>query len=542
MLGNQHRRGGDTMNRWPRRFAGIAVVALIWGACAGGGPPGGGATQAPVAAAKPTYGGSIVFALEDDPIDFDPLRSRAFIDRNVHYQIYDSLVRIDETGKIIPWLAEKWDTSADGKTVTFTLRTDVKYHDGTAFDAASVKWNIDRYRTAQGSARSGELAPVESVTPVDPATVRFNLKAPFSPLLSLLVDRAGMMVSQKAAEAGGADFTRKAFKAGTGPFILTEAVKDDHLTLEKNPGYWGKDKDGNKLPFLDKITIKPIRSSDVRFTNVRTGDAHVANNIAGKDIPTAKAESGLTYQEKPAYSFRSLIPNRAKGFVFEDARNVRAVSMAIDRKELLEKGYFNLGVAGYGTIAPNHFAFDANFKPFEKPDVDGAKKLVAEVGKGPLKFQLLISSGDPVTLQIAQLIQAQLKKADITADIQQLEFAQILDQQSKKTFKDLSFVGWSGRVDPDGNTYDHIYSARPFNDSSYSNKDVDRLLDEQRATSDLEKRKAALRAAEKIYVQDDPARVWLGYGAAQLLTTKKVTAPPVYPDQIVRFQFMSMPK
>ncbi|HET8567396.1 MAG TPA: ABC transporter substrate-binding protein [Candidatus Limnocylindria bacterium] len=529
------------MSRLVRAIALITVIAVV-AACSGPSPSGGGATGSPGAAAKPQYGGSIVFALEDDPIDFDPLRSRAFIDRNVHYQIYDSLVRIDETGKIIPWLAEKWDIPADGKTVTFTLRTDVKYHDGSAFDAASVKWNIDRYRTAQGSARSGELAPVESVEVVDSKTVKFNLKTPFSPLLSLLVDRAGMMVSQKAAEAGGQDFTRKAFKAGTGPFMLTEAVKDDHITLEKNPAYWGKDKNGNGLPFLDKITIKPIRSSDVRFTNLRTGDAQVANNIAGKDIPTIKGESGLNYQEKPAYSFRSLIPNRAKGFVFEEAKYVKAVSTAIDRKELLEKGYFNLGVAGYSTIAPNHFAFDASFKPFEKADPEAAKKLVSDVGKGPLTFTLLVSSGDPVILQIAQLIQAQLKKADITANIQQLEFAQILDQQSKKTFKDLSFVGWSGRVDPDGNTYDHIYSGRPFNDSSYSNKQVDSLLDQARQTPDEAKRRDLYRQAEKIYVQDDPARIWLGYGAAQLATSKKVVAPPVYPDQIVRFQFMSMAK
>ena len=91
-----------------------------------------------------------------------------------------------------------------------------------------------------------------------------------------------MMVSQKAVEAGGADFTRKAFKAGTGPFMLTEAVKDDHITLEKNPDWWGKDQDGSKLPLLDKIIIKPITSGDVRFTNLKTGDAQIANNIVAQ--------------------------------------------------------------------------------------------------------------------------------------------------------------------------------------------------------------------------------------------------------------------
>jgi len=532
------------MGRYARTLATLTIFAVILGACAGGAPTGGSATQAPAGAAKPAYGGSVVMALENDVIDFDPLRSRAFVDRNVHYQIYDSLVRIDDSGKIIPWLATKWETATDGKAVTFSLRSDVTFHDGTKFDAESVKWNIERYMKTTGSSRAGELASVDTLAVVDPATIRFNLKAPFSPLVAALIDRAGMMVSRKAFEAAASpdDFTRKAFKAGTGPFMLTEAVKDSHMTLEKNPSWWGTDKDGNKLPFLDKITVKPITSSDVRFTNIRTGDAHVANNIAGKDIPTAKAESGISYAEKPALSFRSLIPNRAPGFIFSEKNYVKAVSMAIDRKELLERGYFNLGAVGYGTLAPAHFAYDANFKPYEKVDAEGAKKLVADVGRGPLTFDFLVPSGDPVTLQIAQLIQAQLKKADITANIQQLEFAKILELQSAKSFKDLTFVGWSGRIDPDGNTYDHIYSKRPFNDSSYSNAEVDKLLDEQRATADEAKRRDALRKAEQIYVVDDPARVWLGFGAAQLATSKKVTAPPVYPDQIVRFHLMSMAK
>ena len=495
------------------------------------------------AAAKPAAaGGTITFALENDVIDFDPLRSRAFVDRNVHYQIYDSLVRVDSSGKIIPWLAEKWDVAGDGKQVTFSLRKDVKYHDGTPFDAESVKWNIDRYRTTQGSARSGELAPIESVDVVDPSTVRFNLKTPFSPLLSLLVDRAGMMLSRKAVEAGGEDFTRKAFKAGTGPFVLTEAVKDDHMTLEKNPDWWGKDSAGNKLPLLDKITVHPITNSDVRLTNLKTGDAQIANNIAPKDVAGLKNDSSLVYMEKPAYSWLSVLPNRKPGFIFEEARYVKAVSMAIDRQEILDKVYFSIGSVGYGTIAPSHFAYDPNFKPFEKPDPEGAKRVVQEVGKGPLSFELLISSGDPLLLQRAQLIQAQLKKADIDAQISQLEFAQVLKAQSDHTFTGMSDIGWSGRIDPDGNTYDQLYTGRPNNDSSYSNADVDKLLDEQRATSDEAKRRDALRKAEQIYAVDDPARAWYRFGVAHIAAATAVQGLEVYPDQIIRFQNVSMKK
>src|SRR6266849_4507394 len=113
----------------------LASFAILLAACSGGQQPAGGGGTSPSAGAKATSGGSITFALEDDPIDFDPLRSRAFIDRNVHYQIYDSLARIDSSAKIVPWLAAKWDIAPDGKAGTFTLRKDVKFHDGSPFDA-----------------------------------------------------------------------------------------------------------------------------------------------------------------------------------------------------------------------------------------------------------------------------------------------------------------------------------------------------------------------------------------------------------------------
>jgi peptide/nickel transport system substrate-binding protein len=204
--------------------------------------------------------------------------------------------------------------------------------------------------------------------------------------------------------------------------------------------------------------------------------------------------------------------------------------------------FFGVGLVGYGPIAPSHFAADPAFKPFEKPDPEGAKKLVQEVGKGPLSFEMLISAGDPVLLQRGQLIQAQLAKADIKVELKQLEFAQILDQQSKHTFSGMSDIGWSGRIDPDPNFYDFVYTDRPNNDSSYSNKDVDKLLDDQRQTSDEAKRKELLRKAEQVSVVDDPARIWYRFGVAQLLTTKKVQGLEVYPDQIIRFQYASLTK
>jgi len=524
----------------------LTTLALVLAAC-GSTPPGtgttGGAATASPAAAKATYGGTITFALENDVSNLDPMLSGLFVDRNIHYAMYDSLVRVSPKGEIIPWLAEKWTTSTDGKQVTFNLRQGVKFHDGTVFDAASVKWNIERYKTGKGSLRTGDLALVDTVDVVDVNTVRFNLKQAFSPLLGALVDRAGMMVSQKVADTMGADFTLKPFKAGTGPFILTEAVKNDHYTLEKNPDWWGKDAAGNKLPFLDKIIVKPILDADVRLTNLRTGNAQILNNVTGKDVPSVKADPTLTYLEVGSFSWNSLIPNEAPGFIFNEKRYVKAVAMAIDRDEILAKGPAQgVGLVGWGPISPAHFAWDASFKPWPKADIEGAKKLVAEVGKGPLKFELLVSSGEPATLQLAQLIQAQLAKADITADIKTQLFNDIVTLQQAHKHLGVTLIGWSGRLDPDGNTYDFVVTGSPNNDSSYSNKQVDDLMKAQRAESDPAKRKQMLLQAQQIYVVDDPSRIWYGFGVSPLITVKNLTGMESYPDRIPRFQVAQLGK
>jgi peptide/nickel transport system substrate-binding protein len=487
-------------------------------------------------ASKPVRGGTLTFVLDADVVDLDPLRSRNVSDRAVQYQIYDSLVSIDASGKIIPWLAQRSTFSDGDTTVTFDLRKDVRYQDGTPFDAESVKWNIDRYR-ASGSARTAELAPISAVEVIDASKIRFRLKAPFPSLLASLVDRAGMMVSRKAVESGGEDFTRRAFKAGTGPFVLTEVVQDDHVTIERNPDWWGRDRDGDALPYLDRVIFKPILDGDVRLANVRTGAAQVAIRINGKDIPQVRADTTVAYQETPSFSFGSLIPNRAAGFVFNEGRYVKAVAMAIDRKEILGNAFAGFGFVGYGALAPPHFAFDSSFRPYETVDTVGAKRLVEEVGKGPLRFELLIPAGDPAMLQTALLIQAQLAKAEITADLKTVSLGEIQKLQTERKFSGLTLFGWSGRIDPDGNTFDHFRTGGILNEASYSNPQVDKLLDEQRATTDEAKRRAALRAAERIFVLEDPARIWYRFGAAQVLTVKSLQGLEPYPDSLVRLQY-----
>src|SRR5215468_8588884 len=156
------------------------------------------------------------FGLAEDPDILDPTLARTFVGRIVFAALCDKLFDIDEKLNIVPQLATSYQWSADNKALTIKIRQGVTFHDGEKLDAAAVKFNIERHKTMQGSNRKGELAPVSSVDVVDPSTVRLNLTGPFAPLLAVLTDRAGMMVSPKAAKAAGDKFSSN--PVCTGPF------------------------------------------------------------------------------------------------------------------------------------------------------------------------------------------------------------------------------------------------------------------------------------------------------------------------------------
>src|SRR5262245_43342801 len=190
------------------------------------------------AAAAASAQNALRVGLAEDPDVLDPTLARTFVGRIVFASLCDKLVDIDEKLQIVPQLATSWEWSGDSKALTMKLRPGVTFHDGEKFDAAAVKFNLERHKTMQGSNRRGELAPLASVDVVDPLTVRLNLSAPFSPLLAALADRAGMMVSPKAAQAAGQNFGTK--PVCSGPFKFVDRVAQDRITVERYDGYWNK--------------------------------------------------------------------------------------------------------------------------------------------------------------------------------------------------------------------------------------------------------------------------------------------------------------
>src|SRR6266851_7795517 len=178
--------------------------------------------------------------LAEDPDVLDPTLARTYVGRIVFASFCDKLFDIDEKLNVVPQLALSHQTSADGKAVTIKLRPGVKFHDGENFDAEAAKYSLERHLTMSGSFRKPELAAVDRVAVVDPLTLTIQLKTPFSPLIAQLTDRAGMMVSPKAAKEAGDKFGQHPVCAG--PYKFVERVQQDRIVFEKFADYWDKDK------------------------------------------------------------------------------------------------------------------------------------------------------------------------------------------------------------------------------------------------------------------------------------------------------------
>jgi len=519
------------------------LLALV--ACGGGERQGARATASPGSAGaaatatagalqtgeKPVRGGTLFVGLAADISNLDPLRSNLFVDRLVQYNMYDSLVSINEKLEIQPALAESWDT-LDPKAVVFKLRRGVKFHDGTEFNAEAVRWNIQRILDDKTSPRNSELASVTGVEVVDPYTVKLNLKEPFAPLLSLLVDRAGMIVSPAAVQKAGADYTRTPVGGGTGPFRFVEWKKDERIVLERNPDYWRKDKDGNSLPYLDRVIFRPIPNEETRLANLRTGEIDVSDGAPAKDVEAIKKNPDLIYRAIPAFA-RDGIWLNAAAEPFNNKALRQAVAYAINREEILKTIFFDIGVVATGPVAPPHLGFDPSFKGIQY-DPAKAKEKLAEGGRpNGFSFKLGITAGSPQTQLYGELLKDQLAKVGIQVELIQQEFNKLVSDTQNGNFQ-ASLIGWSGRIDPDGDVFAHFTCTGNFNYGKYCNPETDKALQEGRSTFDVEKRKLAYQRANRIISEDVPY-IFIRNTVATQVSTAKVRNYLLMPDQIVRF-------
>ncbi len=478
--------------------------------------------------ALPALATELKIGLQDDADVLDPAQSRTFVGRIVYTAMCDKLVDVSPDLKIVPQLATEWNWSADGKELIMKLRQGVKFQDETPFNAEAVVATIERNMTLPESRRKSELASVQKVEATGEYEVKFTLKAPDVTLLAQLSDRAGMIVSPKAAKELGAKFGDHPVCAG--PFKFVERVQQDRIVLEKFQDYWNKDN-----VFIDKITYLPIPDSTVRLANLRSGDLDMIERLAATDAATVKSDPNLVYKDVVNTGWLGIYANvgngaRADNPIGKDKRLRQAFSLAIDRDAAMQIVFEGTGVAGNQPFPPSSPWFDKDV-PVPARDIEKAKALVKAAGFDRIPVEMQVPNS-PVTMQMMQIIQSMVAEAGFDLTLKATEFATLLNEQTAGNYQ-LSRSDWSGRVDPDGNIQQFVTCNAGLNDSKYCNADVDKLLNEARQSPDDAVRKQKYDAATAI-LNDDLPIIFLGHQSWIWALHKNITGFVASPDGMIR--------
>ncbi|KYG21219.1 ABC transporter substrate-binding protein [Bradyrhizobium sp. AT1] len=466
--------------------------------------------------------------IAEDPDILDPSIGRTYVGRIVFSAFCDKLFDIDEKLNIVPQLALSHETSADGKEMTIKLRPGVKFHDGEPLDAEAAKFSIERHMTLPTSFRKSELASVDHVEVVDPLTIKLVLKTPYSPLIAQLTDRSGMMVSPKAAKEAGDKFGLHPVCAG--PYKFVERVQQDRMVFEKFADYWNKDN-----IHIDRVVFQPIVDATVRLANLKSGGLDLIERVLATDIKDVRADPKLVLSTAPELGYLGLTVNigndKAKGPLSQSAKVRQALDLSIDREALNQVVFNGEFTPGNQWVSPTHPYYQKAF-PVRGRDIAKAKALLKEAGvTTPVTVDYMIPKGAE-NEAVAQVVQSMAAEAGFDIKIRAVEFATTFKQAQAGEFQ-IFQINWSGRIDPDGNSYIFMRSKAPQNDGGYANPEADKLMEDGRATSNVEERKAIYAKLTKILLDDLPI-IYIYHRTLLIAHTTKLQGYKQMPDGLVR--------
>ncbi len=509
--GNKPSRGSQTPTAPPGAARSPAATAA--GSAAASTAPA--ASAIAIATPAPTSqppnvrrGGVLTLALAADPASLDPLTANDPNNLALIDEIYDPLVLVDEHLQPVPWLAQRWEISADGLTYTFHLRGDVTFQDGTRYNAQAQKFALDRLRTNPAAVVQDECGPriVAGVEAPDDLTLRLTLTAPDAAFLAALAGRCGMAVSPTAVQKqGNGDFA--AHPVGTGPFAFGELKSGDHATLNRNARYWRRSEiDGKPLPYLDKLTWRLLPDAGQRVQALQSGDLDL---LSGDGLPFAaidavKQNAGLIYDQRPGLGWSGFMLNVARP-PFSNKALAQAVQEAIDRDAAIQAvDYGEPPRADNGVIPPPlAWAVDTSYVPYSY-NPDAARAKLAQGGRpNGFSFTILADTSDQRTQQALALFQSQLKQAGITMQIEQADFSSVVTRAQGGDFE-AAAIGVSGGLDPDAWVYPTFHSGGVLNFPHLSDPRVDQLAEQGRATSDPAQRADLYKQATKAIMDDSP--------------------------------------
>jgi len=505
-----------------------------------------------MAAETPVYGGVARWHEVSNPPMLDPHMATDTTSARTYILMFDTLVTNSDDGqKILPWLAESWSASADGKVWTFKLRKGVYFHKTTEGGKATAnggrevtaqdwKWSFERM-IRDKSPRAyfidmvdgyqdmvdGKSKEWKGVKAIDKYTLQFTLKEPFAPFVSVLAYQALCVVPKEDVEKHGKNF--RFHPVGSGAFTFESWKQDQKVTLKRNPGYWRKDASGKQLPYLDGFEIVVIPESTVAWEEFKKDNINFMRDVPERQVAEARKLLGknFLYLPQPGIYYFGFNMQMAP---FKDNKKLRqAMNYAIDRRRLNELVMEGLFTPAVGVMPPSMPGFNKNLKGYTF-DPDKAKKLMAEAG---------YPNGLEITMQVnqsarnkavAEAAQAQLAELGIKMNIKIVDWGVHLDMLDRGECE-MYRMGWVvDYLDPDNFLYVNLSSRNPGikgNYSYYKNAEVDKLLDEARVVTDQNKRIEMYRKAEEMIVEDAPWIFLLYYG--NWIATQKYVRNAVLP-------------
>jgi peptide/nickel transport system substrate-binding protein len=448
-----------------------------------------------------TRGGSLNAAQAAKWSSLDPtVSSGRANDKFIINQLYETLIDVDSSGKYIPGLVEAWEVKNE-KNIILKLKKNVKFHDGTDFNAEAVKFVLERALNPETKASfRAEIEDIETVEVVDPYTVKLILKNPSSAILGALANYAGYMISPTAIQKFGKDIVRN--PVGTGPFKFKEAVEGDHITLVRNESYHIMGKDGKALPYLDELSIKIIPDDSVKLVNLKSGSLDLIDSVQTINIQGLSASKDLALVSTSASRVFKMLLNVTKEPLSK--KEVRqAIAFAVDREEFVK-----VVANGYGTVEPSvvmkpQWFYSPTVKKYNY-DIQKAKALLVKAGyPNGFKIKLSFTSREP-DKTIIQLIQSQLKKVGIDGEIETYDRLAFNNTWNKREGEiGLNFLPVPK---PDPYMQFQIFFATKGNNNftGYSSQKFDDTLDKSKRTYNIEKRKVMYKELQNILAEDSP--------------------------------------
>jgi peptide/nickel transport system substrate-binding protein len=462
-----------------------AATLLVAAACSGGGDDvdvddagGDGGTEA--------SGGTLVAAISAQPDQFDPHVTTAYAAFQVLENVYDTLVVPDpeDVGEFQPALAEEWETSEDGLTWTFTLRDDVTFHDGSTFDAADVVYTFRRIIDEELST-AYKFGSVTDVVAVDPQTVEFTLSEPNPHLLDDVGNYKGTAI---VSEGAGDEFDLATEANGTGPFSLADQSADG-VTLEANPDYWGE------RAGVDAVEFRFVSEPTTALTGVETGEVHWTDNVPPQRVEELEGSGDVEVGRVPSADYWYMATNFGRP-PFDQPEVREAIALALDREAIAEAAQAGLATPLQAAI-PENSVWHHDYAPYER-DVEAAQGLLDEAGVADLSMGLMVTDEYPETVEVAQVVAANLDEVGISVEIETEQFSTWLDRQGQGDY-DAFMLGWIGNVDPYGYYHSQHTCDGANNYQGYCDEETDTLLADAATEADQEARKDLYdQAAERI--------------------------------------------